>query len=110
MLPVFITNEHPMRIVFPLFLLCVLVSVANAAASTSYLTPQSLPDQIEISEGALEGIQENGVWSFKGIPYAQPPVGDLRWREPQPVGGWAGVRRANRFGARPMQPTLWSDM
>lgn len=47
---------------------------------------------------------------FRGVPYAQPPVGELRWREPAPVPHWKGVRRAERFGDRPMQPTIWKDM
>jgi para-nitrobenzyl esterase len=45
------------------------------------------------------------VRRFKGIPFAQPPVGDLRWREPQPVKAWAGVRSADQFGPRCMQRT-----
>ena len=43
--------------------------------------------------------------SFKGIPFGQPPVGDLRWREPQPVKNWTGVRNADQFGPRCMQRT-----
>ena len=43
--------------------------------------------------------------SFKGIPFGQPPVGDLRWREPQPVKNWSGVRKADQFGPRCMQRT-----
>jgi para-nitrobenzyl esterase len=47
----------------------------------------------------------NGVRSFKGIPFAQPPVGDLRWREPQPLKKWSGVRNADQFGPRCVQRT-----
>ena len=43
--------------------------------------------------------------SFKGIPFGQPPVGDLRWREPQPVKNWSGARNADEFGPRCMQRT-----
>ena len=49
--------------------------------------------------GALEGPFEDGVSSFKGIPFAAPPVGDLRWRPPQPVTAWTGVRRATVYGS-----------
>jgi para-nitrobenzyl esterase len=50
--------------------------------------------------GALLGApSDKGGAAFKGIPYAQPPVGDLRWREPQPVRSWTGVRDAASFGA-----------
>ena len=47
---------------------------------------------------------------FRGVPYAQPPVGDLRWREPRPVKGWKDVRDATSFGPRPMQRPIYSDM
>ncbi len=67
--------------------------------------------EVTIANGVLAGVAEaDGMRSFKGIPYAQPPVDGLRWREPQPVRDWTGVRRADQFGPRPMQPTLWSDM
>ncbi|HEY4195287.1 MAG TPA: carboxylesterase family protein, partial [Mucilaginibacter sp.] len=49
--------------------------------------------QVTIANGALEGTTNpaTGIRSFKGIPFAQPPVGDLRWKEPQPVKSWTGV-------------------
>jgi para-nitrobenzyl esterase len=57
----------------------------------------------------MAGI-EPGVRVFEGIPFAAPPVGRLRWREPQPVAHWDGVRQATEFGPRPMQKALYSDM
>ena len=66
---------------------------------------------IQTPNGELAGVVEaSGIHSFKGVPYAQPPVGDLRWREPQPVQKWTGVRRANAFGPRAMQQPVYSDM
>jgi len=64
-------------------------------------------DQVEIANGLIESTTpaRDGVRSFKGIPFAQPPVGDLRWREPQPVKNWTGVRNADQFGPRCMQRT-----
>ncbi len=47
---------------------------------------------------------------FKGIPFAAPPTGSLRWREPQPVPSWKGVRKADAFAARCMQLPVFSDM
>lgn len=47
--------------------------------------------------GKIEGVQEDGYKSFKGIPFAAPPVGELRWKEPQPVQPWEGVLKADTF-------------
>lgn len=58
--------------------------------------------QITIPTGSLLGTvdSENGIISFKGIPYAAPPIGALRWKEPQPVKKWKGIRDATKFGAK----------
>lgn len=78
-----------------------------AAAQTS---PAKAPRAITAS-GVVEGAMEpSGVTSYKGIPYAAPPVGDLRWRAPQPAAKWRGVRAATQFGPRPMQLPLFADM
>jgi para-nitrobenzyl esterase len=77
------------RVWFPALLLCgALVSPAAAA------------DRVKIANGTIESTAAptEGVRSFKGIPFAQPPVGNLRWREPQPVQKWTGVRNADKFG------------
>lgn len=59
---------------------------------------------VKISNGALQGVIENNIAVFKGIPYAAAPVGALRWRAPQPVADWNDVRRADAFGAACFQP------
>jgi para-nitrobenzyl esterase len=64
-------------------------------------------------EGGLLAVTEAGptrVRCFKGVPYARPPVGDLRWRPPQPVAPWPGVRTAGAFGANAMQGVVFSDI
>ena len=63
---------------------------------------------IDIEGGAVQGVPSaaSGVTVFKGIPYAAPPVGDLRWREPQPVIPWEGVKVADTFGPIPWQEDL----
>ena len=60
---------------------------------------------MKTANGTVESTvpPRDGVRSFKGIPFAQPPVGDLRWREPQPVKNWTGVRNADKFGPTCMQ-------
>lgn len=66
---------------------------------------------VKTANGAVEGVKEkSGVYSFKGIPFAAPPIGDLRWKEPQPAKNWDGVRKADKFGPRAMQPPIFSDM
>jgi para-nitrobenzyl esterase len=71
------------------------------------MQPAVSADRVKTANGILEstGAPKDGVRSFKGIPFAQPPVGDLRWREPQPVKNWSGFRKAGQFGARCMQRT-----
>ncbi|MEO8824181.1 MAG: carboxylesterase family protein [Ginsengibacter sp.] len=66
--------------------------------------------KVKVANGMLEGVSESGVTVFKGIPFAQPPVGDLRWKEPQPFRNWSGIRKADKFGPRPMQKFIFTDM
>ncbi len=93
-----------------------LVSFVFSAALLSVGTPffplaQSSPPQVRISDGVLEGtLEASGIRSFKGIPFAAPPIGDLRWKAPQPVIPWTGVRKADHFGPKGMQLPLFSDM
>ncbi|MEU1177919.1 carboxylesterase family protein [Streptomyces sp. NPDC005820] len=54
--------------------------------------------------GRLAGEWQAGVAVFRGIPFAEPPVGDLRWRPPRPAARWDGERRADAFGPAPLQP------
>lgn len=66
--------------------------------------------QAKTSCGVLEGTYESGIKVFRGVPFAQPPVGELRWKAPQPVKPWTGVRAAKKFGPNPMQQNLFGDM
>lgn len=59
--------------------------------------------EVEVESGPLKGVASDGVIAFKGIPYAAPPVGELRWRPPQPVEGWEKLRSAAEFGPDCMQ-------
>jgi para-nitrobenzyl esterase len=73
------------------------------------LTAAQGKDQVTIDTGQLKGAVADGVVSFKGVPFAAPPVGDLRWRAPQPVKAWTGVRQATEFGADCMQKPFPGD-
>jgi para-nitrobenzyl esterase len=73
-------------------------------------------DVIKTDAGLISGVINvtADVCSFKGIPFAAPPVGDFRWKEPQPVKPWEGVRKCESFGASPMQAepipfSMWSE-
>ncbi|SRR5579871_2504775 len=81
------------------------------AASSFYAFAQQ-PDTVKIANGTLEGTgrQSSGVRAFKGIPFATPPVGNLRWTEPRPPANWTGVRPAKEFAARCMQQAVFGDM
>ncbi|MCB0047408.1 MAG: carboxylesterase family protein [Caldilineaceae bacterium] len=70
------------------------------------------PSSVTISQGKLAGVraEATGVHAFKGVPFAAPPVGDLRWRGPQPAQSWLGVRDALAFGPRAMQLPVFGDM
>lgn len=59
---------------------------------------------VTVETGALQGAVEYNMNVFKGIPYAAPPVGDLRWRPPQPAASWVGMRDASQFGDSCPQP------
>ena len=83
-------------------LVLALASLSTAAGS----------DTVRTANGTLEGNLNSatGIRMFKGIPFAQPPVGDLRWKEPQPPKDWTGVRKADQFGPRCAQRPVFGDM
>lgn len=85
---------------------------AGALAASAATTGELRTTQLQIPDGSLEGVisPDGNVRTFKGVPYAAPPVGPLRWKEPQPVKPWKGVRKAIDFGARCMQGNVYGDM
>src|SRR5437899_4537875 len=87
--------------------ICMTVLVGGLTASGA-----SGPDRVKIAGGTLEGAgpAATGVRAFRGIPFAEPAVGNLRWSAPQPPKKWTGVREAKQFGPRCMQQALFGDM
>lgn len=78
--------------------------LALGLASLSCGAPP-LTTTVEVTGGTVEGVEQEGIFSFKGIPFAAPPVGDLRWKSPQPVIPWEGVQMADTYAPAPMQDT-----
>lgn len=64
----------------------------------------AIADVVEVEGGKIRGVKEGEVFSFKGIPYAAPPVGEKRWKRPQPVQPWEGIKNCTQFGNSAFQP------
>ena len=63
---------------------------------------------VRTASGLIQGVNEHGVRVYKGIPFAAPPVGKLRWRDPQPVAPWTGIRKARTFA--PICPQMGDSL
>ncbi|MDR3512468.1 MAG: carboxylesterase family protein [Caulobacteraceae bacterium] len=61
---------------------------------------------VQLDAGRIEGAEEGGAAVFRGVPFAAPPVGPLRWRPPQPTAGWSGTREAVAYGPDCLQPPM----
>ncbi|MGH9825028.1 MAG: carboxylesterase family protein, partial [Blastocatellia bacterium] len=86
---------------------CLLVCVLPATVSKVQAGTRAADGVIKIDSGMISGVlagENKDVSVYKGIPYAAPPVGDLRWKAPQPVKVWAGVRECTEFGNAEPQP------
>lgn len=72
----------------------------------------AIPQQVKTDKGAVEGetTPDGKVMTFKGIPYAAPPIGNLRWAPPAPAEPWNGVRSAHDFGYHCVQSAIYNDM
>ena len=79
-----------------------LLLIAALACTYSFLA-FAAPDTVKVDGGQITGTGADGVRVYKGIPFAAPPVGDLRWKAPQPVVAWSGVKNADTFGPQCMQ-------
>jgi len=92
----------PIVLLFNFFFISLFVS--------AQLTSDGSLPTVKTANGLVQGTQRSGISMFKGVPFAQPPVGDLRWKEPQPVKNWEGTWKADHFSARAMQLPIYSDM
>src|SRR4051812_27332142 len=69
----------------------------------SFARAQNFLDVARTKSGLISGTATNAIHIFKGIPFAAPPVRDLRWKAPQPVKPWSGILGCTKFGPSPMQ-------
>jgi para-nitrobenzyl esterase len=85
--------------------------LALSIASLSLVASASpVGQQVKTANGMIEGDSVSGVRVYRGVPFAAPPVGNLRWQAPQPVKNWSGVRSAAKFSASCMQRPIFGDM
>jgi para-nitrobenzyl esterase len=77
--------------------LLVLVALTCACGSSVLTTT------VDVTGGTIEGVEQDGIFAYKGIPFAAPPTGDLRWKAPAPVESWTGVKKADAFAPGCMQ-------
>lgn len=73
-------------------LACLLAAVANLATA-------GVAQQVNTESGTISGVSADGLRVYRGVPFAAPPVGDLRWRPPIPAVPWTGVRKADAFAS-----------
>lgn len=84
----------------------------TACTTASTPAPSAMADgkpRAKVTGGMIVGSVDEGINTFKGVPFAAPPVGDLRWKAPQPVAAWSGERATTEFGKRCMQGRASTD-
>ena len=94
-------NNHTNMRQFALTLAAMVISIATSAQDAV---------SVKTSYGILEGLDISGIKTFKGVPFAAPPTGDNRWREPQPLQPWQGIRECHDYAPDPMQEPIFGDM
>ena len=77
--------------------------IASFIIFTAGFAYSQQPKPVKVEQGLLQGTLEDGVTVYKGVPFAVPPVGNLRWCPPQPPKFWNGVRKADKFSANAIQ-------
>ena len=84
------------------------VAILFLSTTVAFAADKTTGD-VKVESGMLHGVSDAGVVSYKGIPYAAPPTGNLRWKAPQPAAHWSGVRSADQYGHDCMQLPFPSD-
>jgi len=87
----------------------VIAAAITLVSFTSVADGDLEPLHVKVENGAISGVREGDVIAFKGVPFAAPPVGELRWRRPQPVSNWEGILDAHDYASDCMQEPFPSD-
>ena len=82
-----------------------LIAIGGAVLAATVSVPAAVPDPVRLDTGSISGTTgaSGEIRIFRGVPYAAPPTGALRWKAPQPVAKWEGIRKADEYGARCFQ-------
>ena len=91
---------------------CVLAVMLIAASALTAQGNNAFAVQARTDKGTVEGNYDThtGIQTYFGVPFAKPPVGPLRWKAPEPMDPWEGVKITKAFGPRPMQTNVFGDM
>jgi para-nitrobenzyl esterase len=83
------------------------ISITSLQAQNNFFSVQT-----KVENGVIEGNYDvkTGIQTYFGVPFAKPPVGNLRWKLPQPMSNWTGIKQTKNFGPRPMQKVVFGDM
>src|SRR6478736_2356836 len=94
---------------FCFFVICIVVICKSIVSAQ---TDNNFPVQAKIENGVVEGLYDtkSRMQLYLGVPFAKPPVGNLRWKAPQPLDNWSNVKITKTFGPRAVQPIVWGDM
>lgn len=93
-------------------ILIILLALTTLSCSTMKQNDGNKGLQVNTENGVIEGLKDStkNLNVFLGIPYAKPPVNDLRWKAPQPLDNWEGVKETKKFANRAVQRNVWGDM
>lgn len=90
-------SKYMSRLITLLVLILFLIACDSSSQKAEVIEALPLTTTVDVTGGTIEGVEQDGLFTYKGIPFATPPVGDLRWKSPQPVISWEGVKKADAF-------------
>ncbi|MGD9160815.1 MAG: carboxylesterase family protein, partial [Desulfobacteraceae bacterium] len=89
--------KHSVCFLVLLILVLFTFSCDSSSQKTEVIKASPVTTTVEVTGGTIEGLEQDGILIYKGIPFAAPPVGDLRWKAPAPVKPWTGIKKSDAF-------------